>query len=165
MPATPTFSILAATSPADGGGTNPARSAVATRSPVGGRDKEIAEVSGLSRLVGHFGAIALGQGELGHVELQGLVLRQFAHDREILVDPLIDGRGAAVGDDSEPDLPRLQIAFAFVLDELEGEHDGEDDDDNQADADRGNRSVDPPARFAFRPLSHAHDLRYQLENP
>ncbi len=60
--------------------------------PVGGHDQQIAQIAGLRRLLRHLGAIAAGQRQFGHVELQRRVLRQAADRIRLAVQPIGDGR-------------------------------------------------------------------------
>ncbi len=99
--------------------------------------------------------------QLGHIELQGGVLRQAFHGEELFVEPAGDLARPAVGDDSKPDLPLLQVALTLAVDEGEDGPDPPGDDQRQH---RGGGDDDVPraltgavfvAPVVTRPFAHA----------
>ena len=113
-------------------------------------DEKVAKIRGLRRLVGHRVGIAFSQLQLGHIKLERGVLREFAKRGEILIDPLVDRRGPAVGDDPEADLPSLEVAGALVRHETVREKHRGDDGRHKQDGAANDEPVHWPARFQLR---------------
>lgn len=85
-----------------------------------GRDLEqVAQICRLNWFLGHLLAVARGQIQLRRVELKRSVLRQADKLAELLIEPVVPGREAAISNDAEAHLPSAQVALALGIDETE----------------------------------------------